>query len=383
MIKHLHDGKFHYPPGGGTSVFKEGYINYILNYLPKNEVRISVGAMPYSSPHFGTIITFSLAFALAQRLKKLGKTVTVMVGMVDTGAIAPDKYNFDGITFQKSIAYTGVINECIDEYKEVIEKMNSHFGGVDYIIVNQSDLSLHRKAPEIIRKIISEREKIGQLLFSSIKSLGLRAACPQCGLTDRYGIKNCYDGDIISFFCPNHGLHSIDISKDNLQKLQYQSPLRNLVRGLLYTEDNKEKTIPYSWLRVTGSDYSGFYQEQLLYRGIAMLDIDIVNSPLIIYSPLVTDWTGAKLSKSFLVEGGYKYLTEQGLDYFIDYQKFKTKFGSKGLEVLFDETNLWLEESHRLFRSYTIFYFDELFKAKINETIDLEKFNTNKDIEQD
>ncbi|CAG8811861.1 14727_t:CDS:1, partial [Racocetra fulgida] len=214
------------------------------------------------------------------------------------------------------------IYDHIDDYKELLGKLNSHFGGMDYEIVNLSDLSLHRKAPEIIKKLVNEREKIGDLLFPLTKCLALRVACPQCGLTDRFGIKNCYDGDIIRFFCPNHGWHSFDIKKDNLQKLEYGSPLRNFVRGLLYTEDNKEKDIPYSWLRVTGSDHAGFYQEQLFYRGAAMLDIDIINSPLIVYCPLITDWTGVKLSKKISVNGGYKYLTEQGLDYFLDYKKF-------------------------------------------------------------
>ncbi|CAG8545243.1 4782_t:CDS:1, partial [Cetraspora pellucida] len=152
----------------------------------------------------------------------------------------------------------------------------------------------------------------------------------------------------------------------NLQKLEYGTPLRNLIRGLLYTEDNKEKYIPYSWLRVTGGDHAGFYQEQIFYRGATILDVDIINSPLIIYCPLITDWAGVKLSKNFLVNEGYKYLTEQGLDYFVNYKKFKEKFCENRLEILFDEANLWLEESDRLFRSYTIFYFIELFKAKSN-----------------
>src|SRR5436189_302106 len=77
IIKISHDDRIHNPPGGGSSVFKKEYVNYISNYLPKSDVRIIIGALPNSSPHFGTIITFSLAFSLAQRLKKLGKNVTV------------------------------------------------------------------------------------------------------------------------------------------------------------------------------------------------------------------------------------------------------------------------------------------------------------------
>ncbi|CAG8711419.1 16835_t:CDS:1, partial [Dentiscutata erythropus] len=230
MIRLWHDGNIHNPPGGASTIFKEGYANYIFKYIPKNDVRISVGAVPNSPPHFGTIITFSLAFSLAQRLEKLGKIVTVMAGMVDTIALYTDIYNFNDIEYQKSIAYTGVIHNYMDDFKELLDKMSSYFGGVKYKLVNQSELNLHRKAPEIIMKLISEREKIGQSLFPSTKCLALRMACPQCGLADKHGIKNCYNGNMISFFCPNHGWHSIDIEKDDLQTLQYETQLRSLVR---------------------------------------------------------------------------------------------------------------------------------------------------------
>ncbi|CAG8664483.1 36195_t:CDS:1 [Gigaspora margarita] len=369
MIRLWHDGNIHNPPGGASTIFNEGYANYIFNHIPKDDVRISVGAVPNSPPHFGTIITFSLAFSLAQRLEKLGKIVTVMVGMVDTIALGTDIYRFNDVEYQKSIAYTGIIHNYINDFKELLDKLNYYFGGVNYKLINQSELNLHRKAPEIITKLINEREKIGQSLFPSTKCLALRMTCPQCGLADIYGIKNCYNGNIISFFCPNHGRYSIDIEKDDLQTLQYETQLRSLVRGLLYTEDNKDKDVPYSWLRVTGGDFAGFYQEQLFYRVVAMMGIDIVNSPLIVYSPLVIDWAGVKLSKSILVKGGYKYLTEQGLDYFIHYRKFKEMFDKKGLEILFDEVNLWLDEPHKLFRNYTIFYFDELLKTKIGSNV--------------
>lgn len=246
MIKISHDGIIHSLPGGGSSVFKKEYANYIFNYLPKNEVRINLAALPNSSPHFGTIITFSLAFSLAQKLKKLGKKVTVVVGWVDTGSLSTDRISFESIEYQKSIAYTGAIKDYLADFQELLEKLSSEFGGVNYQIVNQSALSSHRKAPELIRKIISEKEKVGPLLFPETKQLGLRSACPQCGLADRYGLKNRYESEIIDFFCPHHGWHTVDIAKDNLQKLEYETPLRNLVRRLLYTEDNQDKNLPYS-----------------------------------------------------------------------------------------------------------------------------------------
>jgi len=289
MIKFLHDGNMHNPTGGSSSVFKKEFVNYIFSHLPKNDVRISIGALPNSSPHFGTITTFSLAFSLAQRLKNLGKTVIVVVGIVDTATLVTDESVFENVNYQKSISYTKAINNYIGDFEELLGRLSFRFGGVNYEIVNQSNFGSHRKAPEIIRKILSEKEKIGQLLFPETKLLGLRSACPKCGLADRYGLKNLYDGDTINFYCPDHGWYSVDINKGNLEKLEYETPLRNLVRGLLYTEDNQEKNVSYSWLRVTGSDYAGFYQEQLFYKGAAILGVDIINSPMIVYTPLVID----------------------------------------------------------------------------------------------
>ncbi|UZO18115.1 uncharacterized protein OCT59_009435 [Rhizophagus irregularis] len=137
-------------------------------------------------------------------------------------------------------------------------------------------------------------------------------------------------------------------------------------------KNNQEKDVSYSWLRITGSDHAGFYQEQTFYKGAALLGADITNSPLIVYSPLVVDWTGAKLSKSILIEGGYKCLIDQGLEYLFNWRRFKEKFGDEGLRKLFKEVDLWLEEPSKLFRSYTIFYFVELFKEEKVITSDIQ-----------
>ena len=72
-----------------------------------------------------------------------------------------------------------------------------------------------------------------------------------------------------------------------------------------------------------------------------MLETDINDLPFILYSPLVTDWSGSKLSKSLYVkEKAYGYLKEQALDYLIDYSNFKKIFGDEGLKKLSEETDL-------------------------------------------
>ena len=71
---------------------------------------------------------------------------------------------------------------------------------------------------------------------------------------------------------------------------------------MVYMEENKRTDLSHEWIRVTGSDYAGFYQEQLLYRCVSALGFILTDMPIIIYAPLVLDWSGAKLSKSMCVK---------------------------------------------------------------------------------
>jgi len=135
--------------------------------------------------------------------------------------------------------------------------------------------------------------------------------------------------------------------------------LRNLIRAMIYLKDNENPRLDHEWLRVTGSDYSGFYQEQLLYRCVSILGHDIYKLPLIIYTPLIIDWSGAKLSKTLYVkENAYNYLP----NYLLNYKVFIKRFGIKGIEKLQLETENWLEKPYKLFRNYSVYYFMELFE---------------------
>ncbi|PKC60192.1 hypothetical protein RhiirA1_468388 [Rhizophagus irregularis] len=270
--------KIHHPLGGGSYVFKEKYIDYILEHVPKSDVRISIEAQPNGSPHFGIIVTFLLAFSLAQQKAK-------------------------------TLSYTKEIDKHIDYYKGLLRKLNS-YSGVVFMIRKQSDFNSHPRMSEVISTIIKEREKIGFLLSPKSKIIALSVAYPQYGLADKYEKKNIYEGNnnVISS-CP---------------KLEFNTPLRNFVKGVVYFEDNKDVTVPYSWVRVTGRDYAGTYQEQILYKGASILRVNVTELPFILYSLLVIDWSDFKLSKSlYISEGAYGYLKEQDYDYLIDYSSFK------------------------------------------------------------
>ena len=98
--------------------------------------------------------------------------------------------------------------------------------------------------------------------------------------------------------------------------LEYNTPLRNLIRAIIYGKINESNDYDYQIIRITGNDYARFYQEELLYKVGALLNYNITKFPIIVYCPLVTDWSGAKLSKSLYVkEGAYKDLPKYLINY--------------------------------------------------------------------
>ncbi len=259
--------------------------------------------------------------------------------------------------YQVSLRGDKVVDIYLEEYFELL-KLLKGFTGIDYSIRRQSKFNSQSEIPGILKNIVKHRETIGPILQPQTGLLRMRVACPKCGLTDKRGIKNKYFENKIRSYCPKHGFFETFFDK-NSERFEYNTPLRNLIRAIVYSKDNQNSKKSFEWIRVTGSDFSGYYQEQLLYRSASLLGIPAYKLPQIVYAPLILDWSGAKLSKSLYVKkNAYKYLPQ----YLVNYSEFKKKFGEDGLKKIFMETISWLEESYKLFRSYSIYYLMEVLE---------------------
>ena len=150
--------------------------------------------------------------------------------------------------------------------------------------------------------------------------ISVRAACPaiDCGLADKSGIKNEYLGDSIRFYCPVHGHFTLGLlDPQGASKLEFNTPMRNLLRNLVFDRDPSGY-----WIQVIGTDYAGLYQEQLQWRPLYSTLPDIL--PFIVYSPAILDWSGAKLSKSLYVhKSAYDYLKGTKFEYLLSYNLLK------------------------------------------------------------
>lgn len=135
--------------------------------------------------------------------------------------------------------------------------------------------------------------------------------------------------------------------------------MRNLIRAICYSLVNSDNESDYQIMRITGGDYAGFYQEELLYKPASILGYKGEELPSILYCPLILDWSGAKLSKSLYVkEGAYNDLPS----YLINYNFMKNNYGIKGLNIINMITNNWIDNPYLLFRNYSIYYFKKEFE---------------------
>lgn len=350
------DGVVYNPLGGASYMFEKEIIPYLLMNLTKNIIKISVGAQPNSSPHFGTLETIALSFGLAKKITEVdsNKKVIILYEVIETAL--SEEIIIDGIKYQKNLKTTGKVYTYMKEYIEILDYYKA-ITGIEYEVRYQNEFNSQEEIGYIVKKIINNKDYICKRLDPKHNNLRIRMSCPKCGLTDKNSIKNKYTDNSIIFYCPNHGEYTADIINDT-SKFEYNSPLRNLIRGIYYTTVNNSDKYDYQILRVTGSDYAGFYQEEMRYKLASYLGIDVHNMSMIFYAPLVLDWSGAKMSKSLYVKkGAYSDIPKA----FINYTFLKEKYGLNGLNILFNIIMEWINNPYMLFRHYSIYYFIKEF----------------------
>jgi hypothetical protein len=281
-------------------------------------------------------------------MKAFGLQVMVVCDLWDRAKGYQEIIN--GCVYQRSLCDTGRFQEFFSDYKEILSVLSRRYE-IDYKIRLEEEFLMSEGMSDIVQSIIQERECLGKVLAPTGGALAIRAACPECGLVDKYGVNNRYspDGTSVSFECPQHGRFARSI-KAEPHKFQFNCQLFNLVLARYY------QTVPYNYIEICGSDYAGFWQEQFLWR---FLERPI----LIVYTPLIADWSGSKLSKSqYLREGAYEYLKQAGQEYLLSYQVFKAE--KRNISVLWQEIEDWVDRPYKLFRAYTLHYLHLVFEKK-------------------
>ena len=261
---------------------------------------VHVGAQPNNSPHAGTIITFAHAFIFARRLQRAYAELhsralasgydmsqwaehvraVIQLDIVDTAPDNSKTVTIDGVVYQRSHRSTGAMNTFLPDYHELLDALSAHVHHeVDFAVTYQDELMRSPTMRDALRAIIQDRERLAVELAPERECLAIRSACPVegCSMADKHGVRNEYAVDetstTVTFHCLDHGAYSVRLEDpDAIARIELNTPLRNLARGLVYMADTAASHAPGQTaprrvhMRVTGLDYAGVYQEQLFYR---------------------------------------------------------------------------------------------------------------------
>lgn len=352
----------YYSMGGLPQYFNSlcEMFNYKITKDTK-KIILNTSSQPNSVPHLGTLTTLMSVFALASELKQFFK-IDVQV-QFDEIECSPKEYKeFNGHMYVKSIS--DIVDESgisiaqrnMDYYLDILNHLKK-LSGVDYTIRKYNEFQSEHNLREGLIKVVGNMESFMKLYNPKDDKLHIRTKCPNCGVIDKDMhktniIKNSTDGFTIKSYCYKHGSYEIKITKENDSFVEINTQLRDLLKGYLIS---KEESTTLTAM-VDGGDWGGTWAMRIHCEGMSILGGKL---PIRLFSPLILDRSGGKLSKSHYLNGrSYSYVKPQ----FNDYLNFYKHYGEAGLNKLYQEVLNWVREPKKYFRNYSIDYIETIME---------------------
>lgn len=345
-----------YPVGGIANALNDVTDLCTIKMVNKKKIIINTSAQPNSIPHLGTIVTLMSAFAFAKKLStKFNVDVSIQFDKLENSNGSQKIVNGESRVYSLENTYENDVSKSDANMKYFIEILNNLklFSLVDYEIRSYREFQAEEIVRESIIKIFNDYNYFAELLNPNDKKLHIRIPCSICGSIDKSYTNTTFKitKDYVSFesICPIHGVTKSLISKESKDYMDINTQLRDLVKGALYNSYSNTDILP---IMFDGNDWSGVWNHRIHCNGLMRLGYN--DLPIRVFAPLITDWSGAKFSKSlYVVDGTYDYLKESGLDNYVNFININ---GFEKLKLLWDEVYSWLDEPKKFFRNYSIDY---------------------------
>ncbi len=328
-----------------------------------SECKLLCAIQPNSPPHIGTVTTLMCGFALAQKFKRdFKKEVSICFDQLEN---APAKQiNLDGKKY--SLQLSQVFNDgySIDEknmvsYYKLLDDLSA-LSGVRYFVRTYSMLQANKVFRKSLLTILNKKDKFSELLSPSDYLLKVRFPCPKCGFSEKSSktldISFVSDEKAVLFAsCAKHGQYSIVLTPNNDTYIDTNTSIRSVLKAVVaYYEYEENKTVSFM---INGSDWAGMWLQRIYIDALAELGYHGKGIPLHIFTPLIVDWSGAKLSKSIYVNtDSYKYLSAG----FMDYDLLKNNYRNNVTKILWKEVLKWIQTPELFFRNYSIDYLKKI-----------------------
>lgn len=360
MTSHTRDNVF-YPPVGIAHIANRVHQLIAPHLGCKQGIHINTSAQPNSHPHLGTVTTLMTAFAIGEYLGRyFGLPVRLTFDQLEN---APGERRIEnGIEYQKSlgdligVGGVSLADQHMESFRWVFDGLSQRTG-IPHQICRYRDFQAKLAFRRNLLKILKRQEEFAPFLAPAAQTIRFRFPCPDCGWVDKSSetvrvVKLSEDCAVLKSHCFQHGEHQMLLSETSADFIDTNTPLRDVAKGCTLIEEGRENN--ELMVMCDGGDWGGVWNMQIFCNGVTRLGYAYSELPFRFFAPIITDWSGAKFSKSLYVRSNaYEHLPK-GL---INLQEFLETYGNPGFEKLWQEVRSWPEEPKKLFRNYSIDYF--------------------------
>lgn len=356
--------KVHYPPIGIAHITE--HLEDLLHdrYSELRRIRVASVLQPKSEPHLGTLIMLMGSFAVAEiAAGSLETACEVQVDVLENSPARSWRTQASEFSVCLSHQRAGTANLARLYSQPVIEycRWLSERTGIRWHTRSYDDMQKEPAFRRVVQQIATSPARFEPILSPSDRRLRIRPMCRQCGIVDKSGEATGFTTNgtevFISTECPNCGKWDVTLS-DMSVVIDTNAPIRTVARTVAFIEEQISTGV--GTVIVNGGDWAGVWMQQVYFDALAELGFAGRCVPLNLFTPLITDESGAKLSKTiYLEEDAYEDIEP----WLVTATQFVNVFGDGGLEILWREVRGWAEEPKKWFRDYSVAYLRERLQA--------------------
>lgn len=328
-------------------------------------LRVTTAAQLNGTPHIGTVVTMLAVFAItAHAANVLDLPATVIFDALDN---APAEHiQIDGEDYTRTVGDlidTGHLDytERISGFQRLLDWAATR-SSVRYEFRPYSVYQSLRPVRVCLHAIASRQAEFRPIVAPADGVVRVRPRCPDCRLMEKSAehlVITAGDGVVhLDSHCPVHGGYreTIDVTGTD-GWYDANTPIRSIQKGALLAAEREQYQA--CSVSIDGADWGGAWHAHVLAPALATLGIPPAHWPVSIFTPLVLDRTGGKLSKSLYVRYGTDYADLP--EAFLNLDILLNHHGNDALDALWAEVCRWAAEPRRLHRTYTADYLANLF----------------------
>lgn len=322
----------------------------------------------------GTVVTVLSVFAIATHAADvLDLAATVIFDALDNAPA--ERVQIAGETYTRTVSdliESGHMDRAdrVSGFERLLDWAAAR-SGVRYEFRPYSVYQGLQPVRACLHTIASRIEDFRPMVAPADGIVRIRPRCPDCRLMEKSAKSltiTAGDGHVhLDSTCPIHGRYRETVEVAGTAGwYDANTPVRSIQKGYLLAAERE--LYQACSVSVDGADWGGAWHAHVLAPALATLGIPAAEWPVSVFTPLVLDRSGGKLSKTLYVRYGRAYadLSEAflNLDILLD------QYGNDALEAIWAEVTRWAHEPGRLHRSYTVDYLADLVHAAADPVID-------------